>query len=218
MIVNVRRCSCAHLNDNEWHYNNHGTFFTRARYTIFSLTLSRYCASVWILQTIMLYDSQYTYSKQRIFIITANWNDSELSNNIIVALRAYILLKWLSPEQLRIYMKQMLADVGFLRLHPIDSYISMLSSLSYSMCHLSQLSHFNLYATYTHNRTPFVPLRNDYDAHKFMTWNGDKKKLRKNATDSVQINYAFYSCLVEWHKFDSFFKARASFENANLCI
>lgn len=59
----------------------------------------------------------YIYSKQRIFIITANWNDSEHSNNIIVTLRAY-QLKWLSPAHTFIGTKRFCAGWFFLWLQP----------------------------------------------------------------------------------------------------
>lgn len=72
----------------------------------------------------------------------------------------------------------------------------------------------------THMHSLFVPLRNDYDVHKFMTWKiqaNNKQTYKKTTSDSVQINYELYACLVEWHKFHSFFETRASFENTNLC-
>lgn len=93
--------------------------------------------------------------------------------------------------------------------------------LSYSMCHLSQLSHATKF--YANKLTCIHYLCHCEMIMMYINlWREKFKRIinkhtKKTTSDSVQINYELYACLVEWHKFHSFFETRASFENTNLC-
>ena len=108
----------------------------------------------------------YTYSKQRIFIITANWNDSELSNNIIV-LSLVVHIHWSDYRQSILKRFYLRSVVGFLWLLPICANTHTLtfqwpSPMQQRIFCLNSMSLIALITFQPLCMYKFVSLRNDY--------------------------------------------------------
>lgn len=111
----------------------------------------------------------YIYSKQRIFIITANWNDSELGNNIIVTVQS-ISTEVIIAIPYTYRNETILRLLNFLWLqsntHTHNSHIWPLY-LSYS---LLTYHRYHTSSTFIHVKKSFLPLRNDYVTMNGQLW------------------------------------------------